>query len=103
MVSKGMCVHPPSLLLRLPGLQEAPRPTGQLVILPGAASLLRLEIQSGVRLHTAVHTGILGITGAFCLGGKGTFGHGHLGHKTAHLDVMPRPGAILCGALSKMK
>ncbi len=40
---------------------------GQLVILPGAASLLRLEIQSGVRLHTAVHTGILGITGAFCL------------------------------------
>jgi len=44
----------------------------------------------------------LGITSAFCLGGKGTFGQGHLGHKTAHLDVMPRSGAIFCGVLSKI-
>ena len=44
----------------------------------------------------------LGITGAFCLGGKGTFGQGHLGHKTPHLGVMPQPGAIFCGVLSKV-
>ena len=83
----------------LPGLQEAPKLTGQLVILPGASGLRRrLEIQSRVRLHT----GILGIMGRVLLGGKGTFGQGHLGHKTAHLDVMPRPGAIFCGVLSKI-
>ena len=44
----------------------------------------------------------LGIAGAFCLGGKGTFGQGHLGHKTPHLGVMPQPGAIFCGVLSKV-
>ena len=38
----------------------------------------------------------------FALRGKGTFGQGHLGHKTAHLEVMPRPGAIFCGVLSKI-
>ena len=31
-------------------------------------------------------------------GGKGTFGRGHLGHKTAHLVVIP--GAMFCGVLS---
>ena len=38
----------------------------------------------------------------FALRGKGTFGQGHLGHKTAHLEVMPQAGAIFCGVLPKL-
>ena len=87
------------LVLGLPGLQEAPKLTGQLVILAGAAGLRwRLEIQSRLVRFRA----FLGITGAFCLGGEGTFGQGPLGHKTAHLEVMPRAGAIFCGVLPNL-
>ena len=38
----------------------------------------------------------------FALRRKGTFGQGHLGHKTAHLEVMPRAGAIFCGVLPNL-
>ena len=87
------------LVLGLPGLQEALKPTGQLVIRKSSS---RREKFANPSLLGTVPVLFWALRARFALRGKGTFGQGHLGHKTAHLGVIPQPGAIFCGVLSKI-